>query len=33
MSKLSLTPEQRLKELELQLAESKIKAPFFEAVV
>ena len=29
----SLTPEQRIKELEQQLAESEIKAQFFEAVV
>ena len=28
-----LTPEQRIKELEQQLAESEIKAQFFEAVV
>ena len=34
MSKsLPLTPEQRIKELEQQLAESEIKAQFFEAVV
>ena len=30
---LPLTPEQRIKELEQQLAESKMKAEFFEAVV
>lgn len=30
---LPLTPEQRIKELEQQLAEMKIKAEFFEAVV
>ena len=28
-----LTPEQRIKELEQQLAESEVKAQFFEAVV
>lgn len=34
MSKsLPLTPEQRIKELEQQLAESEVKAQFFEAVV
>lgn len=33
MPKLPLTPEQRIKELEQQLAESEIKAQFFEAVV
>lgn len=33
MSTLPLTPEQRIKELEQQLAESQIKAQFFEAVV
>ncbi|WP_424540250.1 hypothetical protein [Serratia marcescens] len=33
MPKLSLTPEQRIKELEQQLAESEVKAQFFEAVV
>lgn len=30
---LPLTPEQRIKELEQQLAESEVKAQFFEAVV
>jgi transposase-like protein len=33
MPKIPLTPEQRIKELEQQLAESEVKAPFFEAVV
>lgn len=33
MPKLPLTPEQRIKELEQQLAESEVKAQFFEAVV
>lgn len=33
MSKIPLTPEQRIKELEQQLAESEVKAQFFEAVV
>ncbi len=33
MPKIPLTPEQRIKELEQQLAESEIKAQFFEAVV
>lgn len=33
MTKLPLTPEQRIKELEQQLAESEVKAQFFEAVV
>ncbi|BEO02985.1 hypothetical protein ABXK20_001873 [Serratia marcescens] len=33
MPKLLLTPEQRIKELEQQLAESEVKAQFFEAVV
>lgn len=33
MPKMPLTPEQRIKELEQQLAESEIKAQFFEAVV
>ena len=33
MSKLPLTPEQRIKELEQQLEESRMKAEFFEAVV
>ena len=30
---LPLTPEQRIKELEQQLAEAEVKAQFFEAVV
>ncbi|EMH5180059.1 hypothetical protein RGJ03_001728 [Serratia marcescens] len=33
MPKLPLTPEQRIKELEWQQAESEVKAQFFEAVV
>lgn len=33
MPKMPLTPEQRIKELEQQLAESKVKTQFFEAVV
>ncbi|AJJ22159.1 helix-turn-helix domain protein [Yersinia enterocolitica] len=33
MPKMPLTPEQRIKELEQQLAESEVKAQFFEAVV
>lgn len=33
MPKIPLTPEQRIKELEQQLAESEVKAQFFEAVV
>lgn len=33
MPKMPLTPEQRIKELEQQLAESEVKAHFFEAVV
>lgn len=33
MKKIPLTPEQRIKELEQQLAESEVKARFFEAVV
>lgn len=33
MPKLPLPPEQRIKELEQQLAESEVKAQFFEAVV
>ena len=33
MSKSKLTPEQRIKELEQQLEESRMKAEFFEAVV
>ncbi len=32
-SKTELTPEQRVKELEKQLADTKMKADFFEAVV
>lgn len=33
LPKMPLTPEQRIKELEQQLAESEVKAQFFEAVV
>lgn len=33
MNKAELTPEQRIKELEKQLAESELKAQFFESVV
>lgn len=33
MPETPLTPEQRIKELEQQLAESEVKAQFFEAVV
>lgn len=33
MQNIPLTPEQRIKELEQQLAESEVKAQFFEAVV
>ena len=33
MSETPLTPEQRIKELEQQLLETKLKADFFEAVV
>lgn len=33
MPKMPLTPELRIKELEQQLAESEVKAQFFEAVV
>lgn len=33
MPEKPLTPEQRIKELEQQLAESQVKAQFFEAVV
>lgn len=33
MPEIQLTPEQRIKELEQQLAESETKAQFFEAVV
>lgn len=33
MPGIPLTPEQRIKELEQQLAESEVKAQFFEAVV
>ena len=33
MLQIPLTPEQRIKELEQQLAESEVKAQFFEAVV
>ena len=33
MLQTPLTPEQRIKELEQQLAESEVKAQFFEAVV
>lgn len=33
MQNTPLTPEQRIKELEQQLAESEVKAQFFEAVV
>lgn len=33
MPQIPLTPEQRIKELEQQLAESEVKAQFFEAVV
>lgn len=33
MPKMPLTPEQCIKELEQQLAESEVKAQFFEAVV
>ncbi len=33
MPQMPLTPEQRIKELEQQLAESEVKAQFFEAVV
>lgn len=33
MPKIPLTPEQRIKDLEQQLAESEVKAQFFEAVV
>ncbi|ENM2493643.1 MULTISPECIES: hypothetical protein [Serratia] len=33
MPKLPLTSEQQIKELEQQLAESEVKAQFFEAIV
>lgn len=33
MPKMPLTPKQRIKELEQQLAESEVKAHFFEALV
>lgn len=33
LPKMLLTPEERIKELEQQLAESEVKAQFFEAVV
>ena len=33
MTDTPLTPEQRIKELEQQLAESQVKAEFFEAVI